>query len=480
MNCERRFVVCALVAAVLAPPVGAQVAATGARVSGVVYDSVARRPLAGALVQLVVRDSPSASRSIVTDSSGRFQLDDVAVGSWLMGFYHAALDSLGLDSPLLNVVIQDSTPVRAMLAIPAPRTIVRATCGAGSDSTGLWVGRTRSAEDGHAVPEATVVAQWTTLAAVDNRIVRQAPSFSAQTSKDGLFVLCFLPLGDLVLARGWRERDSTGVVSVNIPFEGLLSRDLFMTTDTSSRTAGHVATNQDSTPAPRRGPGRIGGTVRKRNGAPMADVRLMFWETGTEVTTGSSGRYQLDSLPLGTSTLEARALGYLPLTRTVDVRATTPEVADFVMESRQAYLDTVRVVGTRVYESPQYRGFLERKKRGFGYFMDEDAIERRNPMFFSDLFRMMPGVRVIPGSFGGTVLMRGFGIQSWCQPTVFLDGMRMANVAGFGIESFVNSMDVRALEVYPRSAGLPAQFTTMDQCGAIVIWTGQRRPKLPQ
>lgn len=114
-----------LLLALPAPQAKGQAPATGARVSGAVYDSVAKRPLVGALVQLVVRDVPSVSRTTATDSSGSFQLDDVAAGTWLVGFYHPALDSLGLESPLFSLVIRDSTPVRAMLAIPAPRSIMR-------------------------------------------------------------------------------------------------------------------------------------------------------------------------------------------------------------------------------------------------------------------------------------------------------------------------------------------------------------------
>ena len=464
-------------AVVLATPADSQPSVSSARVSGAVYDSVGRRPLAGALIQLVVLEAAHISRSTRSDSSGRFQFDSVAAGTWLLGFYHAALDSLGLNSPLLQVVIRDTRPVRAMLAVPAPRTIVRATCGAGSDSSGLWVGRTREAENGHALPRASVVAQWTTLVASGNQVVRQAPTITTETSDDGTFGICGLPLGDLILARAWRSTDSSGVVSLAVPVDGLLSRDLFVP---AVSLAGPLPAATDSTPPVRRGPGQIRGIVRKAGGEPLANVRLTFWETGDEVTTGSSGHYQLDSLPLGSATLEARALGYLPRTRTVDVLPTGPEVADFVMESRQAYLDTVRVVGTRIYESPQYRGFLDRKKRGFGHFLDEDAIERRNPIYVTDLFRMIPGVRIAPGAFGGQVLMRGTGFDPWCVPTVFIDGMRMANMAGFGFESFVGALDVRALEVYTRGSSIPAEFSNLDGCGAVVIWTGGRRQKLPQ
>ena len=454
-------------------------ASRGARVSGAVYDSVARRPIPDALVQLVVRASPHVSRAVRTDASGRFEIDSVTAGTWLMGFYHQALDSLGLASPLLQLDIRDATPVRAMLAVPSPRTIVRATCG-DSSGTSLWMGQTRAAGTGEAVPGAKIVVQWSTLVAQENRITRQTPTIALEASDEGRFAICGAPIGELLFARASQSEDSSGVVTLTLPAEGLLKRDVFLPTDSVSRTTRLVVAGADSIAPVRRGPGRIRGSVRRTDGAPLANVRLTFWETGDEVTTGSSGNYEIDSLPPGSATLEARALGYLPLTRTVDVHPSAAAVADFVMESRKTYLDTVRVVGTRVYESPQYRAFLERRKRGFGYFMDEDQIERRNPFYVSDLFRMVPGVRILPGGFGGQVLMRGTGFQAWCTPTVFLDGMRLASIDGLGFESFVSPHDVRAVEVYTRGSSMPGEFSTFDGCGAIVIWTGGRRAKIGQ
>ncbi len=462
-------------------PLSAQdTASRGARVSGAVYDSVARRPVPDALVQLVVRGAPHTSRSTRTDASGRFQIDSVTAGTWLMGFYHPALDSLGLASPLLQLDIRDSTPVRAMLAVPSPRTIVRATCGDSSGTSSLWMGQTRAAGTGDAVPRAKMIVQWSTLVAQGNSIVRQTPTISLEASDEGRFAICGVPIGDMLFARASLAEDASGVVTITLPAEGLLKRDVFLPTDSASRTTRLVVAAADSMPPLRRGPGRIRGIVRRTDGAPLANVRLTFWETGDEVTTGSSGNYEIDSLPPGSATLEARALGYLPLTRTVDIHPSAPAVAHFVMESRKTYLDTVRVVGTRVYDSPRYRAFLERKKRGFGYFMDEDQIERRNPFYVSDLFRMVPGVRILPGGFGGQVLMRGNGFQAWCTPTVFLDGMRMASIDGLGFESFVSPHDVRAVEVYTRGSSMPAEFSTFDGCGAIVITTGGRRAKVAQ
>lgn len=105
--------------------------------------------------------------------------------------------------------------------------------------------------------------------------------------------------------------------------------------------------------------------------------------------------------------------------------------------------------------------------------MDEEYIERRNPIYVSDLFRMVPGVRITSGFGGGQVFMRG-----GCSPTVFVNGRRMSKLEGFGLEDFVSASEVRALEVYTRGSGVPVEFTTFDGCGAVVFWTGGRTPKI--
>src|SRR4051812_27900094 len=92
-----------------------------ATVSGVVRDSIARGPLIGAMVQIVAADDPGKfARTAVTDSSGVFNIPDVPDGRYMLGFYHAMLDSLGLEPTVREVLVNGVRPVRADLAIPSP------------------------------------------------------------------------------------------------------------------------------------------------------------------------------------------------------------------------------------------------------------------------------------------------------------------------------------------------------------------------
>nr|MDQ6925584.1 carboxypeptidase-like regulatory domain-containing protein [Candidatus Eremiobacteraeota bacterium] len=90
-------------------------------VVGMAWDSTASRPLAGAVIQLVDPRDPSVSRSTVADSLGRWRVDGVAPGLWVVGFLDPTLDLLGIDSPLRAVHVSGTdSVVRADVGSPGP------------------------------------------------------------------------------------------------------------------------------------------------------------------------------------------------------------------------------------------------------------------------------------------------------------------------------------------------------------------------
>jgi len=116
-------------------------------------------------------------------------------------------------------------------------------------------------------------------------------------------------------------------------------------------------------------------------------------------------------------------------------------------------------------------------RSGMGRFIDEKEIERRRPIYVTDLLRMTPGVMVVPSPYGGEdVLMRGgAGLGSGlCRPSLVVDGIRVANDPAFPINSLVGVNDVRTIEIYSRPAFVPGEFQSLSGCGAIIVWTGGR------
>lgn len=469
----------ALLAALqLAVPLAAQdSSAVSSRLTGVVFDSLASAPLSNAIVQLVPLAKVTSAHSRMTDRSGAYAFDSLSQGRYLLGFQHPLLDSLGLTSPTLVIDVRASGDVRAMLSIPSARTIVADRCGpqAERDSTGVMIGFVRSATDGLGREGATIQLQWSELTIATDGIRRAVPTISGETSAAGGVALCGIPVGGMVMARAWSGSDSSGFAELDVPRNGVLRRDLYV--GEARRVALRDTTDSAAVETSvLRGEGTLRGVVRGANGRPLTGARVVFWGTGIEAKTSESGAYQMQDLPIGTYTLEARALGFLPRRLPVDILGSNESEVNLTLDSFGTFLDTVKVSAQRIFTSRTLQEFEQRKKAGFGHFFDEDAINKRNPFFVADLLRVTPGVTVAPSpSFGSRILMRGTGFQAYCYPTLYIDGVRVFNNDG-DLDAFVNVQDIRAMEVYTRGSSVPAQFQNMDGCGSIVIWTGGRRP----
>src|SRR5687767_13988963 len=140
-------------------------------VVGSVHDSVANRPLTGALVQLVRVNELRSARSSITDAHGRYRIDSVVPGEYFVSFFHAAVDSLGVQAPVHRVAIGARDPERVDLGLPQAERIIAALCPGlpPSDSSSVIVGEVRDADTAVPIPGVNVVAQWVDFVIEQNR-----------------------------------------------------------------------------------------------------------------------------------------------------------------------------------------------------------------------------------------------------------------------------------------------------------------------
>ena len=141
-------------------------------------------------------------------------------------------------------------------------------------------------------------------------------------------------------------------------------------------------------------------------------------------------------------------------------------MVEIVLPAVPEELEKVEVTAS---PSPQgkLRGFyIRRQQRGtFARFLEEDEIRRLNPRIASDLFRNVPGIRLANNQNGGNAIrIRG------CQPMVWVDDQR---VPGAELDDLIVPSDIAAIEFYPSSAGIPAQYLERGNrlCGLILVWT---------
>src|SRR4029077_14120180 len=100
-------------------------------------------------------------------------------------------------------------------------------------------------------------------------------------------------------------------------------------------------------------------------------------------------------------------------------------------------LDSMRVTAPeRKYISPALRGFEERRKMGFGYFIGDSALRRRDGDRLSDVIRQIPGINLVSfraAYYAGSQRVSGITpsvvAEPWlrqgakgCWATVFVDG----------------------------------------------------------
>jgi len=253
------------------------------RVRGVVVDSLLDAELPGATVHLA-----PLGRTAETDSAGRFALDRVPPGEWLVSFRHPSLDSLGLTDAGTRVRVFAGATTTVTLATRSFEALRNPFCGDTPDSLSetLAYGTVHSA-DGQRV-RVNVSVTW--MSTADHESAPRPGTVRTITEGERqVWVACGVPWGAWIHAT---MRDSTRAASAFIPLgpRGVVVRNLVLST---GRT-------------------RITGTVRDPDGRRVAGARVSVAGTEVAAETNSTGAFVLQDAPNGTVTIDVRAAGYRP------------------------------------------------------------------------------------------------------------------------------------------------------------------------
>ena len=207
--------------------------------------------------------------------------------------------------------------------------------------------------------------------------------------------------------------------------------------------------------------------------ADSAGVRLGVIETKADgsfmLRLERAGRYTLSTQRLGYSSVRSQPLTILSgAGLEVEIRLERAPIATQALavrtHSRLARLERA--------------GFYTRRDKGIGRFLTAEDIRRRGSMLVSDLLRTEPSVRIVYNSAraGWDVVFRGattsvVGKKAPCVPLVVVDGVRVRTDHSMGLDELVEVSEIEGLELYPGSAGVPAQYSGMGaMCGVILLW----------
>jgi hypothetical protein len=412
-------------------------------VSGIVYDSVARAPIRGAVVQMV----PPSGAPLFTASSdarGRYAIADVPAGRYFIDFVHGALDSLALEPPLRAVEVRPGESAQVDLFVPAPASIIQQTCQTSpGDSLGLFFGILRDTRSGIGLDSGHVSVRWFELVIDASGMNRHERFASSATNREGWFGMCRVPANTEVVVQGSHGSDSTGMTIVNVPGHGLRRFDLDI---------GGVAA--------------VRGRIVSR-GRPVYNARVRVGSEERAIYTDSSGAYRIGAVPAGTQTVDVRALGYAPETKAITLAPDSETVIDLELTTIKRVMDTIQVVAQRLY-STDALGFERRQRRGGGTFFDSDDARRRASFSVVQLLQEVPTLRVAQSGFEKQILFR-MGSR-YCVPAFFLNGVMMPSDLLAELDLFVRPQELEGMEVY-RNNLMPAEFMSANNCGAIVVWT---------
>jgi hypothetical protein len=473
--------ICALAVVTVATGLRAQPATAGGapsgRLQGVVWDSTRTAPLAGGVVQLVRPDGQSPPRATQTDSAGRFRLDSLTPGVWVVGVLHPRLDTLALDELMQPVDVQGRGTTQLAMGVPSAFTLSRQICRSEpTDSTGYLTGQLRRADGDRAGTSGVVRVEWVELSLVDGRLDRQVSAVEARASAVGRFLICGVPMNATARARAWSGDDSTGVVDVELPAAGITRLDFYIgRTSYVRQLLDSTVSDTDSSAVVvlRRGSGRVRGTINDELSQPLENAVLSVPGSGQSQRTSATGRFDLPGLATGTQLIDIRAIGFEPLRIPVNIFEGDSLERTFAL-TKVAKLATVEVRAARARMLGQEMiDFEQRRKVGLGRYFGPEDLNALNPLRMGVLFERVPGVRVVQdGMYGDRILMPGTGFQQYCSPDIWLDGFRISNDGT--LDFIIPPYQLRAVEVYSRAGSIPAQYQTTSGCGVIVLWSGSR------
>ena len=461
-------------------------------VTGVVHDSIANRPLAGATVQLVAADTLARfGQTVISDSLGFYSFREVPEGRYTLGFFHPMLDSLGIEPMMRSITVNGSRSVLTNLAIPSAASLSAAVCGAPSrmNSAALLFGIVRDARSHEPVAGVTVAGEWVELSLGSSGVVRRTPRRVITTSEKGWFAICNVPSPGTVTLTASRSADSTDLIEVDVPVDGFLRRELYLG-DARTVVVNDNVRRGDAQTTPTRafhvGDGRLRGTVvASTNGKPLVNAQVGI-TNGPTTRTNERGEWTLTDAPAGTRALEVRAVGYYPARESVDVVDGAPPI-NFSLATFKSVLDTMKVLADYDRYS-NLAGFRERRRSGVGRYLSSGDIAKRDPLVTSDLFLMLPGVYVeylqpedTTSAFastggGGTsmatersILMRGTTTNR-CIPAIYINGNWMQNIVITDIDAFMRPESLEGIEIYSATQTPPQFQPGLTGCGSIVFW----------
>jgi len=229
------------------------------------------------------------------------------------------------------------------------------------------------------------------------------------------------------------------------------------------------------------------GTVKEDSTQRALEGAEISLESGNPRTrSAASGRYLLDNLREGRQRIHVRLLGFRPVDMLVSVAAGETKVMDITLVRMPVALDTVATTErSTLGVGVGFEAFDERRRLGFGKFVDSTALRSNENRKVVDLLRQFPGVKVYipsaPNHFKRVLVSSRAEGRFPCVLDVVMDGALIHRSTGastppdFERAFDLTSIDIASLagiEIYRSAAEIPGVFNgATAACGVLVLWT---------
>ena len=213
--------------------------------------------------------------------------------------------------------------------------------------------------------------------------------------------------------------------------------------------------------------GRIVGTVTTDAGQPLAGANVIVVGTPLGAVTGNAGQYTISGVPAGARQVQARRVGYAPITRPVAVTAGQPTTADFRLAVQALQLQGVVAVGYGTQSRREVTGAVSSIRSE-----DITQIVSANP---ADAIKgRLPGVDVTASSFepgaAATIRIRGArSISANNNPLYVVDGVPIT-----GDLRDLDQNSIASIEVL-KDAAAAAVYGSRGANGVLLVTTKKGR-----
>ncbi len=440
------FVVTGLVAV---PYVEAQVAPVSQRpdtIRGLAYDSLAFRPMAGALITAEPGGETAAS-----DSLGRFTIYSAQRVLRLVAFHERA-DRLGLGELTATRPAGDGPWERPIIATPGMNTAWSRLCVGqrrpANGMGGILFGSTTAADGATRVAGVGLVLQWQAV----KSLLDTTPKFESMTVRSdslGNYLFC-----------GVQEFGPAALVASSSQYR---SDNVLVDADAASLRRADLVLGATSGPSAM---ATVQGRVVDEQGASVPAATVSFGGFATEIMSGPNGRFTINNVPTGSRMVSARKIGYVTVAKQLDVLEKGVTGLEILVE-KGTIVEQVNIRSTRI-KSRDATELDERRASGLGRFVDSTHFSKYDRT--RQALDLLPGIRTQMGRAPGDFVIRGRGE---CMASLWVNGVREPNTPDNMIARLPKD-EIAAVEIFNNEMQAPARFQTAgNQCAVVVLWTKQ-------